>query len=90
MTAREALNLELFNPKTRLFGTQDNILSSLTNLLHSDSFDSEDIKPLNPIKRSVLYYVVHRVIPEDKFSFFKDIFRHVEKICSTKHDGLIH
>ena len=45
LTAREVLNTELFNPRTRLFGTQDKVLSSLTNMLRANSFQIEEVKP---------------------------------------------
>ena len=45
--------------------------------------------PLNPIHKCMLYFLVHRVIPESKFTFYKDIYRNVENLCSNQLDGLL-
>ena len=45
--------------------------------------------PLNPLHKGVMYYLAHRVIPESKYTYYKDIYRHVENLCSTHLDGLL-
>ena len=69
----------------------DTVLRNIEDLLYFNAFNTDEMETgaLDPIHRGVLYFIVHRVIPENKFSYYKDIFRHVECLCSTKLDGLL-
>ena len=44
---------------------------------------------LNSVSKGVLYFLAHRVISEQSFSYYRDAWRHVEVLCSTKLDGYI-
>lgn len=44
---------------------------------------------MSQMYKRMLYYTVQRVIPEVNFSYYKDIYRHVENLCSSKLDGFI-
>ena len=54
-----------------------------------NAFNTDAIEPMNPIKRGVLYYVIQRVVPEKSFGYYKDIYRHIEGLCSARLDGFI-
>ena len=72
---------------------------NLEDLLYINTFSGATAKEeeqktemgwhLNPIHKGVMYYLAHRVIPESKYTYYKDIYRHVENLCSTHLDGLL-
>ena len=91
LTAKDALQNKLFSDKLRLSKASSIIKSKLEDLLYINAFNMNEMEnvPLNPIHKCMLYFLVHRVIPESKFTFYKDIFRHVESLCSNQLDGLL-
>ena len=89
LRAKDALvTMELFSTKTRLAQVPALLHNNLEDLLYYNAFNT-DLKEMNPIRKGMLYYLAHRVISEKKFSYYKDIFRHVESLCSSKLDGFI-
>ena len=38
----------------------------------------------------MIYFLAHRVLEEDLFCEYKDVFRKVESLCSTRLDGLLY
>ena len=91
LTAAQALASDVFCSRTTIFtrGGPSPILYRLEELLYINAFNTEELTPVNPIKVCLLHYLVQRVLPERALSYYKDIFRHIEALCSTRLDGYI-
>ena len=50
---------------------------------------ADQVVRIHPVQRGILYYIVLRVIPAKRFNYYKDVFRHLENLCSLKLDGFI-
>ena len=92
LKASDALQLDLFSPASRLSNSVDGTaLRSLEDLLFINAFKSQmaPLANLNSVSKGVLYFLAHRVISEQTFSYYRDVWRHVEVLCSTKLDGYV-
>jgi len=96
LRADTALSFDLFSPASRLSGQLESpVLRGLEDLLFINAFKScSDVvggagPPINPVVKGVLYYVAHRVISEKSYSYYREVWRHVEGLCSQKLDGHI-
>jgi len=88
MSAADALDHSVFTTKIR------------HNLLKSTNFDTiqqrlrfsrdpRQFSGLNLVKRGILYFISQRVLPEEKFREYKEIFRLLEQLTSRANDGVL-
>ena len=64
-------------------------MSQFEDLLYYNMIKADQVVRIHPIQRGILYYIVLRVIPAKRFNYYKDVFRHLENLCSLKLDGFI-
>ena len=57
--------------------------------MYYNAFNTEETDAVSPVKLGILHYLMQRVLPEKAFNYYKDIYRHVEGLCSTRLDGYI-
>ena len=53
------------------------------------SRDPRQFNELNLVKRGILYFISHRVLSEEKFREYKDIFLMLEQLTSRANDGIL-
>ena len=92
LRAKEALDSDLFQPRSQILNLPGNVPPrSLEDLLVFSAFTTQ-VSPgetLNSVKKGMLSFIVQRVIPESSFAYYKDVFRHIEGLCSASLDGLL-